>query len=393
MTPSPATLQPVTLAGPTLLPDGRIVESLVTLREGRIAAIAPATPASRAQADLQTDGVIAPGFIDLQLNGGYGCDFTIDPASIAHVAEHLPQTGVTGFLPTCITSPLDAYKGWLQTAEEVSSAVNSGGGGARVLGFHLEGVYFSPHKAGAHNPDYLRPVNVDEILTHYAASPLVRIVTLAPELAHAHDAIRALRERGIIASAGHTNATFAEAQAAIHAGIGWGTHLFNAMHDLRHREPGIAAALLLSSVPVGLIVDAVHLHPAIVQMVYRMKGASGITLVTDAMAAMGMGPGTYNIGGYTVNVDDHSARLPSGTLAGSILTMDAAVRHLIEQSGCSPAEALTMASRTPADLLGIPDKGRITPGAAADLVLLDTELQVQATLVAGNVLWQRASAA
>jgi N-acetylglucosamine-6-phosphate deacetylase len=383
----------LTVAGPTLTADGAITDALLVLEEGRIIEVRSSPSAEElAGADLRCAGVIAPGFIDLQLNGGYGADFTIDPASIAHVAERLPATGVTGFLPTCITSPIESYAGWLRTAEVVAEAVNESGASTQVLGVHLEGVYFSREKKGAHNPDYLRPIDVDEILAHYAVSPLVRIVTLAPELDHAAEAIAALRERNIIVSAGHSNATFAQAQEALTAGIGWGTHLFNAMHDLRHREPGIAASLLLSPLPVGLIVDGVHLHPAIVQMVYRLKGAAGITLVTDAMAAMGNEPGIYNLGGYEVIVTEAVARLANGTIAGSILTMDGAVRSLLEQSGCTLAEALTMASRTPADLLGLPNKGRIAPGADADLVLLDESLHVQATLIGGRIAWSRATA-
>lgn len=368
------------LSGPTLLADGLIRPMTVTVRDGRIADLRPGlNPA----ADLTTEGVIAPGFIDLQLNGGYGCDFSVDPSTIAHVATRLPATGVTGFVPTCITSPIESYTGWLEAADEAARV----GQGAAALGFHLEGVYFSPHKMGAHNPVYMRPVDVDEILTRYVAGPSVRIVTLAPELPGALEAIRALKARGIIVSMGHSNATFAEAQAAIEAGVGWGTHLFNAMRDLKHREPGIAAALLLSDIPVGLIVDGVHLHPAIVQMAYRLKGASRITLVTDAMAAMGMPAGVFNLGGYAVIVDEQGAHLESGTIAGSVLTMDGAVRTLIAQSGCTVAEALTMAARTPADLLGLPNKGRIAQGADADIVVLDPSLHVQATLARGELLF------
>lgn len=374
----------LTLSGPTLLPDREIRDMTVAVRDGHIVALRPGLDSS---ADLQTDGVIAPGFIDLQLNGAYGCDFTVDPTTIPHVAARLPQTGVTGFVPTCISSPIEAYSGWLEAADEAARAAQ----GAQALGFHLEGVYFSTHKMGAHNPEYMRPVDVDEILTRYAAGPSVRIVTLAPELPGALDAIRALKARGVIVSMGHSNATFDEAQAAIDAGIGWGTHLFNAMRDFKQREPGIAAALLLSDVPVGMIVDGIHLHPAIVRMAWRLKGAKGITLVTDAMAAMGMPPGVFNLGGYSVIVDEHAARLENGTLAGSILTMDGAVRALIEQSGCTIAEALIMASRTPADLLGLAHKGRIAQGADADIVLLDPALHVEATLVRGEVVSTHAS--
>ncbi len=375
-------MQSFTLSGPTLLSDGVISNSTVVVRDDVISDVRPGLDPA---ADFTCHGVIAPGFIDLQLNGGYGCDFTVDPSTIVHVAARLPATGVTGFVPTCITSPIDSYTGWLEAAEEAASQRL----GAESLGFHLEGVYFSPNKTGAHNPAYMRPVDVEEILTRYAARPSVRIVTLAPELPGALDAIRALNARGIIASIGHSNATFAEAQAGIDAGAGWGTHLFNAMRDLKHREPGVAAALLLSELPVGLIVDGVHLHPAIVQMVYRLKGATGITLVTDAMAAMGMPPGVFNLGGYATIVDEKGAHLENGTIAGSILTMDGAVRALIEQSGCSLAEALIMASRTPADLLGLQRKGRIAVGADADIVLLDPSCHVQATLARGAVAYVR----
>jgi N-acetylglucosamine-6-phosphate deacetylase len=376
----------LTLSGPTLLPDGEIAPATLTL-DGET--IRDVVPGYDARAGLTTGGVIAPGFIDLQVNGAYGCDFAVEPSSIAPVAARLPETGVTGFLPTCITSPIESYAGWLEAATAAAEQAAQDARSARVPGVHLEGVYFNPHKAGAHNPALLRPVDVEEILTRYARHSSVRVVTLAPELPGALDAIRALNERGILVSAGHSNATYAEAEQAIAAGIRWGTHLFNAMHDLRHREPGLPAALLLSGVPVGLIVDGVHLHPAVVQLVYRLKGAGGVTLVTDAMAAMGNAPGTYNLGGYSVNVDEVSARLPNGTLAGSILTMDGAVRNMVAQSGCTPAEALRMASATPAALLGLERQGRIAPGCDADLVLLDGALRVQATLVRGEVVYRR----
>jgi N-acetylglucosamine-6-phosphate deacetylase len=377
------------LSGPTLLEDGEVHEATIAIEGARIVSVRPGIAPD---ADIVTSGVIAPGFIDLQLNGGYGHDFTVDPATIAQVAMRLPETGVTGFLPTCITSPIDAYAEWLAAARAAARHANAVNG-ANVLGVHLEGVYFNPLKKGAHNPDLLRPIDVEEIVERYIATGgdagFVRIVTLAPELDHGLEAIQILSALGVIVSAGHSNATFSEAQLAIDAGLGWGTHLFNAMHDLKQREPGLAAALLLSDVPVGMIADGVHLHPAVVQMVYRLKGADEVTLVTDAMAAMGMSDGAYQLGGYEVRVDGGTARLANGTLAGSVLTMDGAVRHLLAQSGCTLAEALTMASRTPADLLGLNTKGRIAPGADADIVVLDSELAVTLTLCRGAVAYSR----
>lgn len=370
------------LSGPTLLEDGTIRESTITVQGAHILDLRPGLDSG---ADFLTDGVIAPGFLDLQLNGGYGCDFTGDAASIAQVAARLPETGVTGFLPTRITSPLETYAAWLREAAAVQVAAHD----AQVLGVHLEGVYFSPQRTGAHNPALMRQPNAREIVETYACHPIVRIVTLAPELEGALDAIRALRARGVVVSAGHTNATFDEAQRGLQAGIGWATHLFNAMRELRHREPGVATAMLLSDLPVGLIADGVHLHPAITQMICRIKGPRGVVLVTDSMGAMGMPPGEYNLGGYSVIVDGRSAQLPTGTLAGSILTMDGAIRHLVREVGCPLADALTMATRTPADLLGLPNKGRIAAANDADLVVLDAELRVQATVVAGGVAYSR----
>lgn len=369
------------LSGPTLLPSGLIQDATVILDAGRIARIEPMLDAS---ADIETGGVIAPGFIDMQLNGGFGRDFTANPEAILDVSRQLPSTGVTTYLPTRITSPIETYLPWLRQTEEILPHVQ----GAWAAGIHLEGVYFSPQRVGAHNPDWMRPIDVEEIMTRYAASDVVRVVTLAPELEGSAEAIRALRARGIIVSAGHTNATYGQALAGIDSGVNWGTHLFNAMPGPTSREPWVAAALLLSDLPIGIIVDGVHVHPGMVKMAYRLKGANGITLVTDSMAAMGKGPGEYVLGAYKVIVDDICARLETGSLAGSIVTMDAEIRHMIAQSGCTLAEALTMATLTPANLLGLPNKGRIHPGADGDLVVLDEELNVQHTLIGGAV-WGR----
>lgn len=368
----------LSLSGPTLLTSGAIEDATVILRDGAIAEVRPGIDPS---ADVRTGGVIAPGFVDMQLNGGYGLDFTGDPETILEVSRKLPATGVTTYLPTRITSQIDTYVPWLRAAEEILPQAK----GAWPAGIHLEGVYFSHRRYGAHNPDFLRDIDVEEINTRYAASDIVKVVTLAPELPGALDAIRSLRARGIIVSAGHTNGTWAEAQAGIEAGINWGTHLFNAMPGPESREPQISAALLLSNVPVGMIVDGVHLHPGIVDLAWRAKGARGITLVTDSMAAMGQGPGTYKLGVYNVIVDERCARLETGSLAGSIVTMDAEVRHMMAQTGCSLADALIMASTNAADLLGLPNKGRIQLGADADIVVLDESQHVQHTIIAGEV--------
>lgn len=372
------------LSGPTLRVNGQIVPSTLQIEQGKIVSM---VEGASNDADLTTQGVIAPGFIDLQVNGGYGEDFTDHPQAIVAVAARLPATGVTAFLPTRITSALESYPDWLRKAEAATQAAN----GAQVLGFHLEGPFFNLAKKGAHNPALIHSVIDPALLDRYAGSSLVKIVTLAPELPGALAAIARLRKKGIIVSAGHSNATFDQAQAGFQAGIGWGTHLYNAMSDFKQREPGLPGALLTSSVTCGLIADGIHVHPAALRIAWLSKGTQGITLVTDCMAAMGMAPGLYRLGtAGAVTVDNTTARLADGTLAGSIATMDQCVRLMHTLSGCSLADALLMASTTPANLLGLPHKGRLAPGCDADLVILDEEMKVQATLVAGQVVFRAA---
>jgi N-acetylglucosamine-6-phosphate deacetylase len=238
-------------------------------------------------------------------------------------------------------------------------------------------------------------MDVAEMLA-WADPAVTRIVTLAPELPGALDAVRALRAAGIVVSAGHSAATFEQAQVAFAAGVGWGTHLYNAMSPLQHREPGLMGALLTGSTPFGLIPDGIHSHPAMLRLAWLARGRDGIVLVTDCMAAMGMDPGTYALGEHTVTVALEgatgiaTARLEDGTLAGSVLRMDEGLRCMTAFSGCSAADALMMASANPARLLGLEHKGRIAPGCDADLVLLSPDLRVTHTFVAGRLAFQAA---
>ncbi|MBI4786047.1 MAG: N-acetylglucosamine-6-phosphate deacetylase [Chloroflexi bacterium] len=367
------------LSGRAVFPDG-VYEATLSLQDKRISAI---TRGADPQADLVTSGWIAPGLIDLQVNGAYGYDLTADSTTVAPLAAKLPATGITSFLPTVITSPLESYSRLLRDFEQAAK----GARGAQVLGLHLEGPYLNPKAVGAHNLEYLRAPNVSEI-EHWAGSPLVRLCTLAPELPGALEMIAQLRARNILVSAGHSNATFAEAMAGFDAGIAWGTHLFNAMSQVMHRQPGLVGALLSSDVPCGLIADGVHVHPANLKLAWRAKGARGLTLVTDAMSAMGMSPGQYPLGDREVFVDATSARLRDGTLAGSILQMDAAIRNMIVFTGCSLADAITMASTTPARLIGVADrKGQIALGFDADLVVFDESLRVERTIIGGEIVY------
>ncbi len=370
----------IKISGPMLYADGQIRPATLALQAGTITTIEPELDS---QADVVTEGCIAPGLIDLQLNGGYGVDFTSDGSLVGLVAERLPATGVTGFLPTIITSPLERYQ---ERIKQIATA--QGERRAHILGIHLEGPYLNPRCKGAHDPQLLRAIDVDEVLA-WADHPLVRLVTLAPELPGALAAIRALTAKGVVVSAGHSDATFEEAEAGCLAGIRWGTHLFNAMHPLQHREPGLPGQLLLTPLPCGIIPDGVHVHPAMLKLALRLKGVAGLTLVTDAMAAMGMPPGTYRLGDRAVLVDGTSARLADGTLAGSILTLDQAVRNMQLFTRCSLAEALYMASTGPARLLALTKKGVLAPGNDADIVVFDRAQCVTHTFVAGSLAFER----
>ncbi len=345
-------------------------------------------PSARAaQFPVYEAAIITPGFIDLQVNGGFGVEVGADPAAIRTLAARLPETGVTAFLPTIVTAPTAFYP---QTIAAFAAARNTPG--ARPLGLHIEGPFLSPKRSGAHRKELIEHADL-RLLDTLLASDAVRLVTLAPERPDALTLIHALTRRGVRVSLGHTDATYEQFVAGVDAGARMATHLYNAMSPFAHRAPGaIGAALLDDRITVGLIADGVHSHPASVALAYRMKGAARIALVTDMMAAAGMPPGTYALGGQQVIVDGRSARLADGTLAGSILTMDHTVRNMVQWAGADRADALRMASETPARLLGLTHLGTIRAGADADLVLLSDDLTVQATIIRGDIIYERGAA-
>jgi N-acetylglucosamine-6-phosphate deacetylase len=369
-------------------PDQRLDDAAIGIVGDRIVALGPTAevvcPPGATLVDA-TGLIVTPGLIDLQVNGAFGYDFTADPTGIWEVAARLPCYGITAFLSTIITCPLERIAA---AQAVVGQGPPAGFAGATVLGLHLEGPYLNPQKRGAHHPAYLRQPDPAEITT-WSPAQGVRLVTLAPELSGALDLVAALVARGVVVAAGHSAATFAEARAGLDAGIRYGTHLFNAMSALGHREPGLPGALLTDERPVvGLIADGIHVHPAAVNLAYRLLGRR-LNLVSDAIAALGMPPGRYRLGDFDVWVDGRSCRLADGTLAGSILSADAALRNLMTMTGCGPETALAALTTTPADLLGLGHEyGRIAVGRRADLVLWSPTWRVQMTLVGGKVVAQ-----
>jgi N-acetylglucosamine-6-phosphate deacetylase len=354
------------------LVDGDVVPGDVVVADGRVLEVG-AAPAGAA-------GLAVPGFVDLHINGLVGVDFlSTDLDGYRAAGAALAGTGVTAYLPTFITSPLADYDGALAIAGAAAQELDAVG--ARVLGVHLEGPYLSPRWPGAHDPEQLRTPDVDEALALCARGP-VRMMTLAPELDGGLDLVSALVARGIVVSCGHTDADAATANAAFDRGARAITHLYNAHRRWAPRDPGVGgAALVRPGVTVQAIVDHVHLAPEAAYAAF-LTARDRFSLVTDAMEAAGQGDGTYRLGRREVAVHGLRAELADGLLAGSVLTMDAAVRNLVG-CGASMAEAVWAATGAPARLLGDPELGILRVGAPANVTVLDDDLRVVRTLVEG----------
>jgi N-acetylglucosamine-6-phosphate deacetylase len=335
--------------------------------------------------------LVVPGFVDVQCNGAVGVDITADPERLWEVAAALPRWGVTSWLPTVVTAPPAIRARAMAT---LRSGPPSGRDDVRLfampLGLHLEGPFLAPERRGAHPAKHLRAPDpslaADEGWSRQSG---VALVTLAPELPRALDVVRELVAAGVVVSAGHSSASAEEATAAIDAGITAVTHLFNAMGPLHHRDPGLAGVALSDErVRVGAIADGIHLHPATVALAARALG-DRLCLVTDAVAALGMPAGRVPLGVLEAFATEDGVRLADGTLAGSDLSLDRAVRNLVAFAGVSLPEAVAAATMAPAALLGLGDRGVIRAGAVADLTLLDAGGAVVATVVGGRLAFDR----
>jgi len=378
-------------AGTLIAPDRDLSPGYAVIEGGRIAQVAsgPPPPGAAGSRLAFPDGTLVPGFIDLQTNGGAGIDcLRCGPDAYDTLGRYLAATGVTAFLPTITSAPLEEMR---RAIEVAGAAAGRRGPGPQILGVHLEGPYLNPLRRGAHRAQDLRHPSVAEIAeTHRRAQGLLRMVTLAPELEGAEAVVRWLVSERVTVAVGHTDAGFDEIVTASAWGARMATHVFNAMRGFHHREPGAAgAALLTPALTVGVIADLVHLHPASLQIIARVAGMGRIALVTDALSAAGMGRGTFSLGSQAVEVRDGVPRLADGTLAGSTLAMVRGVYNFARAAGVSLREAVGAATLVPARLLGLPHKGRLAPGADADLVALGRDGSVALTLARGEVAFRR----
>ncbi len=333
---------------------------------------------------------IVPGYIDIHVHGGGGSDVMDgEYEAIKQVATTHSRFGTTAFLPTTMTMTKDKI---IKSLKSIHEARLKGTGTAEILGIHLEGPYINPEKKGAQKEEDIKKVSVEEFLEfNQASGNLIRLVTIAPEMPGAIDFIRWLHQQGIIVSVGHSNATYKQVQEGIQAGLSHVTHIFNAMRGLHHREPGVVGAALSSpKLIVEMIADGIHLHPMVLKMLTQIKESEKLVLITDAMRATGFKEGTYDLGGQEVIVTQGQAKLKNGTLAGSVLTMDKAVKNLVTKIGISLLNAVQMASYNPAKCLGIDDKkGSLELYKDADIVILNKNLETELTMVAGKVVYRR----
>src|SRR5580698_8238012 len=381
-------------------PQEEIKDPILFIEDGLISAVSSRAqqeiPKNATVIDLVKDGladaILAPGFVDIHMHGGAGLDvMRATPGELPHLNQFLTTHGVTGYFPTTVAAPLDQTCRALERlahaieASQSSPAANGDAVQARPLGIHLEGPFLSHKRRGVHPPEYL----VEPTLAIFeslwqAARGQVRMMTIAPELPGALEVIAEAARRKVCVSIGHSDAVLEAARAGVHAGARHATHTFNAMRPLDHRDPGILGEVLTDpQLSADIIADGIHLAPEVIQIFLRAMGLERSVLITDAMAAAGMPDGTYQLGPIQVEVKDGKCT-SNGTLAGSVLTMDRAVRNISKFAGWSLQHAVRAATVNATRAVGLTQHGQLSPGAKANIIVLNPAGEVRRTIVRGH---------
>jgi N-acetylglucosamine-6-phosphate deacetylase len=369
------------------LPDDDSGPGWIAIDGERIADAGRGTP-PRTPDVVIDDGVLVPGLIDAQINGAFAVDFAeADAADVRRVAEEMLATGVTTMVPTFITAPIEDLVEQVGRYDAARRASNETGGATRLLPAHVEGPFLSPRRRGAHREELLMDPTPERIAPLIALADSISYVTLAPEREGALQAIAEFVAAGIRVAVGHSDASDLEVRAAADAGATLVTHLFNAQRPLHHRAPGVVGAALADPrLTLGLIADGHHVEPTAVLLTFG-AARGRVMLVTDAVAALGMPAGTYELGGDQIIVTDGAPPLRAdGTIAGADEPLDANIGHTVD-AGVGLVDAVRAATRTPADALGLSDRGRLESGAYADLVLLGDDLRARTTWLGGRQVW------
>lgn len=379
--------------GAVLSPFTTIEDGAVLIGDRRIISIDEAAHAHISATARVIDArglIVAPGFIDAHTHGGVGFDFmTASPEQVRYLLLWLASTGVTALLPTLASSSQDDLLRMVRLLGEVRQ---SDPPGAAIAGIHLEGPYINPKRRGAQPEQAIRPPSIPEMEALIAASSQgIRLVTLAPELPGALELIGFLSSHEILSSLGHSDATYEQVEAARKAGLKRAAHLYNGMSEFNHRSPGAVGAVLTNDeIYAEIILDGIHVHPAAARLALRSKGIHRLVLVTDATQAAGLGDGVYiRPGNRKVIVENGAARLETGKLAGSVLTMSQAVANAVKFLGIPLADAIAMASAVAAESLGLhASRGSLEPGKLADVVIMDENAQIRMTIARGHIAYQ-----
>jgi N-acetylglucosamine-6-phosphate deacetylase len=371
-------------------PAEAILNPIVTIEDGRISSVASRDAheiPSGAQVTDFRDAILAPGMVDIHIHGAVGHDVMEARSGALHsIGRFLYSKGVTSYLATTVTAPVERTVAALQGLADFIESADQHPDCAVPLGIHLEGPFISHEKRGVHPPSHIQKPSI-ELLDRFrtAARGQISLMTIAPEADGAPAMIKHAVKNNIAVSLGHSNATLAQANAGITAGARHATHVFNAMRALDHREPGILGAVLTNDTCTAeIIADGIHVHPDVVRLFLRSKGLDKSLLVTDAISATGMGDGRYKLGDFEVVVTGDRCEF-EGRLAGSVLTLDRAVRNFMKFTGCTLQDALRLATANPSSVIASARKGRIVVGADADLVVLTKTGELIRTIQNGRV--------